>query len=67
LYRSTGSDKRTSKPKRASISLTAVGPDFAARLRTAQRGLRGRVEKQSALLDVVRAVNTTLEPESWPS
>jgi GAF domain-containing protein len=63
LYRSTRSDKRTSKPKRASISLTAVGPDFAARLRAAQRILRSRVGKQSALLDVVRAVNTTLEPE----
>jgi diguanylate cyclase (GGDEF)-like protein len=63
LYRSTRSDKRTSKPKRASISLTAVGPDFAARLRAAQRVLRSRVGKHSALLDVVRAVNTTLEPE----
>src|SRR5262245_15018883 len=63
LYRSTRSDKRTSKPKRASISLTAVGPDFVTRLRAAQRVLRGRVGKQSALLDVVRAVNTTLEPE----
>ncbi|MBI3400428.1 MAG: diguanylate cyclase [Acidobacteria bacterium] len=38
------------------------GSDLAARLRTSQRRSRSRVEKRSALIDVVRAVNATLEP-----
>jgi diguanylate cyclase (GGDEF)-like protein len=44
------------------ISLTTPGLDFATRLRVFQRVLRGRVERRDALLDMVRAVNTTLEP-----
>ena len=38
------------------------GPDLAARLRTSERRLRTRVERRDALIDVVRAVNATLEP-----
>jgi diguanylate cyclase (GGDEF)-like protein len=38
------------------------GLDLAARLRASQRRLRTRVERRSALIDVVRAVNATLEP-----
>lgn len=38
------------------------GLDLAARLRTSQRRLRSRVERRDALIDVVRAVNATLEP-----
>jgi diguanylate cyclase (GGDEF)-like protein len=38
------------------------GLDLAARLRTSQRRLRTRVERRDALIDVVRAVNATLEP-----
>jgi diguanylate cyclase (GGDEF)-like protein len=38
------------------------GLDLAARLRVFQRALRGRVERRDALLDMMRAVNTTLEP-----
>src|SRR4051794_40634142 len=36
--------------------------DLAMRLRVLQRALRSRVERRDALLDIVRAVNTTLEP-----
>src|SRR5579862_1934990 len=52
-----------SKPRRAAeISLSTPGIDLAARLRVVQRKLRGRIERREALLDIVRAVNTTLEP-----
>ena len=44
------------------ISLTTPGLDFATRLRVFQRALRSRVERRDALLDIVRAVNTSLEP-----
>ena len=47
----------------AEISLITPGPDLATRLRVFQRALRSLVERRSALLDIVRAVNTTLEPE----
>src|SRR3954447_20781610 len=64
LYQSVGSAGKTgSKLKRASkISLTTPGLDLATRLRVFQRALRSRVERRDALLDIVRAVNTTLEP-----
>ena len=39
-----------------------AGLDLAARLRACQRALRSRVERRDALLDIVRAVNATLEP-----
>jgi diguanylate cyclase (GGDEF)-like protein len=38
------------------------GNDFAERLRVAQQALRTRIERREALLDIVRAVNATLEP-----
>ena len=44
------------------ISLTTPGLDLATRLRVFQRALRSRVERRDALIDIVRAVNTTLEP-----
>jgi len=64
LYRAVRTvGKRGSKPGRASeSSLTVPGLDLATKLRVFQRALRIRVEKRDALLDVVRAVNTTLEP-----
>jgi len=37
--------------------------DLAARLRIVQRALRSRLERRDALLDIVRAVNGTLDPE----
>jgi diguanylate cyclase (GGDEF)-like protein len=64
LYRAVGTaGKRGGKLRRASeISLTVPGLDLATKLRVFQRALRSRVERRDALLDIVRAVNTTLEP-----
>jgi diguanylate cyclase (GGDEF)-like protein len=64
LYHAVGpAGKSGSKLRRASeISLTTPGLDLATRLRVFQRALRGRVERRDALLDIVRAVNATLEP-----
>src|SRR5690349_13552492 len=64
LYRTVGpAGKSGSKLRRASeISLTTPGLDLSTKLRVFQRALRSRVERRDALLDIVRAVNTTLEP-----
>ena len=64
LYQAVGpAGASGSKLRRASeISLTTPGLDLATRLRVFQRALRSRVERRDALLDVVRAVNATLEP-----
>src|SRR5258705_12038230 len=64
LYQAVGpAGKSGSKLRRASeISLTTPGLDLATRLRVFQRALRSKVERRDALIDIVRAVNTTLEP-----
>src|SRR6267143_3030865 len=64
LYQAVGpAGTSGSKLRRASeVSLTTPGLDLATRLRVFQRALRSRVERRDALLDIVRAVNTTLEP-----
>src|SRR5206468_2149829 len=64
LYHAAGpAGKSGSKLRRAGeISLTTPGLDLATRLRVFQRALRSRVERRDALLDIVRAVNATLEP-----
>src|SRR4030081_3117008 len=64
LYQAVGpAGKSGSKLRRASeISLSTPGLDLATKLRVFQRALRSRVERRDALLDIVRAVNTTLEP-----
>src|SRR5712664_2218301 len=64
LYQAVGPAGKTgSRLRRASeISLTTPGLDLATRLRVFQRALRSRVERRDALLDILRAVNTTLEP-----
>jgi diguanylate cyclase (GGDEF)-like protein len=55
--------KRGSKPRRAGeLSLATSGLDLAGRLRVFQSRLRRPAERHEALLEVVRAVNTTLEP-----
>jgi diguanylate cyclase (GGDEF)-like protein len=55
--------KRGSKLRRAAeISRATSGPDLAKRLRVFQRTLRSRLERRDALLDIVRALNTTLDP-----
>jgi diguanylate cyclase (GGDEF)-like protein len=56
--------KRGLKSGRAGeLSLSTPGLDLASKLRTFQRSLRGRVERRDALVDMVRAVNATLDPE----
>ena len=51
-------------PGRAPVAFyRASRPDLAARLRAFQRSLRSRVERRDALLDVMRAVSASLEPE----
>jgi len=64
LFQAAGPAGKTgSKLRRASeISLTTPGLDLSTRLRVFQRAMRSRVERRDALLDIVRAVNTTLEP-----
>src|ERR1700704_17387 len=65
LYQAVGpAGKSGSKLRRASeILLTTPGLDLATRLRVFQRALRGRVERRDALIDIVRGVNATLEPQ----
>src|SRR5436190_9653388 len=65
LYRAVGSPgKSGSKLRRAGeISLATPGLDLAMRLRVFQRALRSRVERRDALVDIVRAVSATLEPD----
>jgi diguanylate cyclase (GGDEF)-like protein len=64
LYHAVGpAGKSGTKLRRAGeISLSTPGLDLATKLRVFQRALRGRIERRDALLDIVRAVNTTLEP-----
>jgi diguanylate cyclase (GGDEF)-like protein len=64
LYHAVGpAGKSGTRLRRASeISLSTPGLDLATKLRVFQRALRGRMERRDALLDIVRAVNTSLEP-----
>src|SRR6185436_16447272 len=64
LYQAVGpAGKSGSKLRRASeSSSTTPGLELATRLRVFQRALRSRVERRDALIDIVRAVSTTLEP-----
>src|SRR5262245_56431953 len=49
--------------RRPPVTVSPAPADLAARVRNAQRGLRGRLEDRAALLEVVRAVNSSLQPE----
>src|SRR5438445_13313629 len=64
LYQAAGpAGKSGSKLRRAGeISLTTPGLDLATKLRVFQRALRSRVERREALIDILRAVNASLEP-----
>jgi len=63
LYRAVGAaGKRGGKLRRAAEISQASGLDLATRLRVFQRALRSQVERREALVDIVRAVNATLEP-----
>jgi diguanylate cyclase (GGDEF)-like protein len=59
-----GSSARSgSKGRRASdMPVTTTGLDLATRLRTLERTVKNRVDRREALIDILRAVNTTLEP-----
>jgi diguanylate cyclase (GGDEF)-like protein len=65
LYQAVGpAGKSGAKLRRASeISLSTPGLDLATRLRVFQRALRSRIERRDALIDIVRGVNATLEPQ----
>ena len=65
LYRAAASPgKSGSRLRRAAeVSLQAPGLDLAGRFRVFQRALRIRIERREVLLDIVRAVNTSLEPD----
>lgn len=64
LYRTVGPvGKHGGKLRRAAeISLITPGLDLSTRLRVFQRALRSRVERRDALIEVVRSVNTSLDP-----
>ena len=40
----------------------AAQPDLSARLRTDEHGLRARLERREALLDVLRGTQSALDP-----
>jgi len=55
--------KRASKLRRAGDAvLTSAQLDFSGRLNASQRLLRARIDRRDALVDMLRAVNATLEP-----
>jgi diguanylate cyclase (GGDEF)-like protein len=64
LYRAEepGRKARSKTRRTGRIALATIGPDLAARLRERQRALRTRLERRDALIEIVRAVNATLEP-----
>jgi diguanylate cyclase (GGDEF)-like protein len=57
------STRSGSKGRRASDTpVTTSGLDLATKLRTLERTVKSRVERREVLIDILRAVNTTLEP-----
>jgi len=65
LYRALGpaGEPGTRLRRAGEISRNTPGLDLSTKLRVFQRALRSQVERRSALLDIVRAVNTTLDPQ----
>ena len=61
---SAGTSARSgSKARRTGDApLTTAGLDLATKLRTLERAVKSRVDRREALVDILRAVNTTLEP-----
>ena len=51
-----------SRPRAAGPWRARTTPDFAARLRSAERGLRRRLERREELSDVLNRVDSSLEP-----
>ena len=54
--------ERGARRRPRELSLASPGLDLGARLRVFQPQLRRRVERREALLDIVRAISSTLEP-----
>src|SRR5437870_8288964 len=65
LYRAVRSTGKGGSKLRSAgeVALTTPGLDLAMRLRVFQRALRSRVERREALVDIIRAVSATLEPD----
>src|SRR5207249_6183679 len=65
LYRAVRSTGKGGSKLRSAgeVALTTPGLDLGMRLRVFQRALRSRVERREALVDIVRAVSATLEPD----
>src|SRR5262245_58455857 len=61
-YRSVRSAKRTPKVRRAGASVPG-SLDLATKLRQSKSGSRNVAERRETLLEMLRAVNATLEPE----
>jgi diguanylate cyclase (GGDEF)-like protein len=59
----TSARRRTGSGRAPVPFYRATRPDLAARLRVVQRTLRSRVERRDALLDIMRAVSASLDPE----
>ena len=64
LYQAAGGvRKRATKLRRAGDAVLAPArQDFAGRLNASQRLLRGRIDRRDTLVEIIRAVNATLEP-----
>ncbi len=64
VHAATPARKPRAKLRRASeAGFTTPGLDLATRLRVFRHAIRGRVERRDALLDIVRTMNTSLEPD----
>jgi diguanylate cyclase (GGDEF)-like protein len=62
VYGTAGQAAKSRTKGRRTGDLAAARLDLAARLKLFQRVLRDKVERREALVDLIRAVNTTLEP-----
>src|SRR6476620_240977 len=64
LYRAAGPAGQRGTNLRSAAETSRPTPelDLATRLRVFQRALRSRVERRDALLEIIRTVNSTLDP-----
>ncbi len=64
LYRGAAASRKSGLKLRQApeTAFNTPGRDLATRLRVFRNTIRGRVDRREALLDIVRAVNSSLEP-----
>src|SRR5215212_2831713 len=62
VYGAIGAAGKRTPRGAGALTLSTPGLDLATKLRVFQRALRSRVERRDALIDIVRGVNTTLDP-----